>query len=127
MAELSNDDKNINHLKNKMERMKADEIRSLNQKALVTLLFIYSDGGNEFSKKAIAEFPGLAQRNRIMHGTVGDYMILELLRHYGYLQGESGRYSKWEKIFLTEKGLEKAKLLHESFMASSYEALIHFG
>jgi hypothetical protein len=127
MTEISNDDKNINHLKNQMLRMKPNEIISLNQRALITLLFIYSDGGKEFSEAVIAENPGLAQRNRIMHGVVGDYKILELLRYYGYLEGESGRYSKWEKIFLTEKGLEKAKYLHESLMASNYEALIHVG
>ncbi len=127
MTELSNHDKNLNHLKNQMAKMKSEDIIMLNQRALITLLFIYSDGGNEFSKQAIDECPELEQRNRIMHGKVGDYNILELLRHYGYLEGEGGRYPQWEKIFLTEKGLEKAQHLHRSLMDSHYEALIHFG
>lgn len=99
--------------------MSSEEITSLNQQALITLLFIYSNGVYEYSDKDIEMYPGLADRNRIVHETVGDYLVLDLLRCSGYIEGESGRKSRWSKIFLTDKGLEQAKQLHNNFIATS--------
>jgi hypothetical protein len=114
---------NIDHLREKMATMTPEEISFLNERALVTLLFIYADGGLEFSKKVIEQHPSLAQQNRVVHYTVGDYSVLDLLRFHGYIDGESNRKSRWHKIFLTEKGLNKAKHLHGNFIKSSYENL----
>jgi hypothetical protein len=126
MTQLNNSDLETEYLKNKIARMSDREVVSLNQRALVTLLFVYSDGSNEFSDREISDYPNLSQRNRIVHSTVGDYFILDLLKFSGYVEGESNTGSKWSKIFLTEKGLEKAKHLHASFIANSYDAIIEF-
>jgi hypothetical protein len=126
MTQLNNTDIEIENLKNQIARMSDREVRTLNQRALLTLLFVYSDGGNEFSDKEISDYPNLSQRNRIVHSTVGDYFILNLLKFSGYIEGESNTGSKWSKIFLTDKGLEKAKHLHTNFIANSYDAIIEF-
>jgi hypothetical protein len=118
MAQPNNSDRDLKYLKDRISRMSSEEITSLNQQALITLLFIYSDGVNEYSDQDIEKYPGLAEQNRIVHGTVGDYLILDLLRYSGYIEGESGRQSRWSKIFLTDKGLEKAKQLHKNFVAT---------
>ena len=124
MTQTPSDIENTNHSKAKIAKMSTEQLAFLNERALVTLLFIYSEGESEFSTKTIEEYPALGQRNRIMHRTVGDYMILDLLRDRGYLDGESNRSSRWYKIFLTDKGLAKAKQLHSSFIKSSNEILI---
>jgi hypothetical protein len=126
MIQLNNTDLESENLKNQIAGMSDREVIALNQRALVTLLFVYSDGGNEFSDKEISDYPNLSQQNRIVHSTVGDYFILDLLKFSGYIEGESNRRSRWNKIFLTEKGLEKAKYLHTSFIANSYDAIIEF-
>jgi hypothetical protein len=118
MAQLNNSDRDLKHLKDRMSRMSSEEITSLNQQALITLLFIYSNGVYKYSDKDIEMYPGLAEQNRIVHETVGDYLILDLLKHNGYIEGESGRQSRWSKIFLTDKGLEQAKQLHRNFVAT---------
>jgi hypothetical protein len=126
MTQLNNTDLEIENLKNQISRMSDQEVGTLNQRALITLLFVYSDGSNEFSDKDISDYPNLSQQNRILHSTVGDYFILDLLKFSGYIEGESNRRSRWNKIFLTEKGLEKAKHLYSSFVANSYDAIIEF-
>lgn len=114
---------NTDHLKAKIPKMTAEEIIAMNKRALATLLFIYADGGLEFSNKVIKDYPSLHQQNRVVHSTAGDYMVLDLLRLHGYIEGESNRNSRWHKIFLTEKGLSKATQLHGNFIKNNYEAL----
>jgi hypothetical protein len=113
----------VSYLTAKLARLTSEEIISLNKKALVTLLFIYTDGGLEFSNEVIKQHPSLQEQNRFVHSTVGDYMVLDLLKFYGYLDGESNRNSRWHKVFLTEKGLSKAIQLHSNFIDNNYEAL----
>lgn len=126
MTQLNNSDREIGYLKDKIARMSDREVINLNHQALVTLLFIYSDGGNEFSDEDISDYPNLSQRNRIVHSAVGNFFILDLLKYNGYITCESNTKSRWSKIFLTEKGLEKAKHLHESFITNSYDTIIKF-
>ena len=75
MTQLNNSDREIGYLKDKIARMSDREVINLNHQALVTLLFIYSDGGNEFSDEDISDYPNLAQRNRIVHSAVSLFSI----------------------------------------------------
>lgn len=75
---------NDNHLKAKVAKMTAEEIIAVNKRALATLLFIYADRWLEFSSRDIKQYPPLEQQNRVVHSTVGDYMVLDLLRLHGY-------------------------------------------
>jgi hypothetical protein len=106
----------ILNLKQRLARMSADEVAQLNRQALITILFIYSNGAPMHSEQNIRDYPGLADRNPIVHETVGDYFILDLLRCNGYIEGESNRQSKWYRIILTDNGLELATRLHRSFV-----------
>jgi hypothetical protein len=77
MAQPNNSDRDLKYLKDRMSRMSSEKITSLHQQALITLLFIYRDGAHEYSDKDIEMYPGLAERNRIVHETVGDYLALQ--------------------------------------------------
>jgi hypothetical protein len=60
MTQLNNTDLEIENLKNQISRMSDQEVGTLNQRALITLLFVYSDGSNEFSDKDISAESDLA-------------------------------------------------------------------
>jgi hypothetical protein len=120
------DDRDVKHLKNTLARMTADEVKIFNQQALATLLFIYSTGENEYSDQTIRDYPALKDKNRIMHWHMRNYLVLDLLRCSGYIEGESNRQARWNKTFLTDKGLEKAKQLHEGFVSSNHETIVNF-
>jgi hypothetical protein len=112
-------DLDIQHLKDRLARMSSQERTSLNEQALITLLFIYSNGTPEHSEEAIERYPDLANRNPIVHERVGDYFILDLLRCNGYIEGQSNRQARWYRIVLTERGRELAVRLCQAFAGSN--------
>jgi hypothetical protein len=126
MTQPQVEDPNTKYLRANLSRMNSQEITALNQQALATLLFVYGDGENEYSEEDCRDFPGLREKSRIMHRYMRNYMVLDFLRCSGYIEGEGSRESRWNKAFLTEKGLEKAKQLYESFISNSYEVIISF-